>query len=189
VELALSLISTGDRHAVASRGRRALQGRWCWWLKDRIDRNFVWRFSRLPDMSTGDSEVLELAPMRCGGCGSKVGSEMARASGCAVEILVDRLPLYPGAAALARQGIESSLLPQNIRIRHSIDDARNLASHAAYPVMFDPQTAGGMLASVATEGATQCLQALRDLGYGQAQIVARAVERSHPDKSLSLVSS
>jgi selenide,water dikinase len=73
----LSLISTGDRYAVASRGVWTLQGRWCWWLKDRIDRNFVQRFTDLPEMGIAAvSGAQDIAPMHCGGCGSKVGSQV-----------------------------------------------------------------------------------------------------------------
>ena len=401
----LSLISTGDRFAVASRGPWAFRGGWCWWLKDRIDRRFIRRFTELPDMTGTDEGSAEIGPMRCGGCGSKVGSEilqqvlekinrkyataqtdglehlddaalirvppgtelvqsidhfrsfiddpylfgkiatnhamgdlhamgvnadsalvianvvygseikqsqdlyqlmsgvvevlqqnntrlvgghsgeasqmscglsvnafarpgdlmlktgmrpgdqliltkplgsgvlfaadmrgkargswidaaieqllvssrdaaaclrrfqasactdvtgfgfaghlfeMASNSTCAVEIYVDRIPLLPGAANLARLGITSSLQPQNIRIRHSISDNANLAAHASYPLLFDPQTAGGLLASVAGGRAEECLQQLKSLGYIHAEIVGRAIERSGPDAALSLVNS
>ncbi len=41
---ALYLISTGDRHALASWGRWAWSGDWVWHWKDRIDRRFMQRF-------------------------------------------------------------------------------------------------------------------------------------------------
>lgn len=40
----LALLATGDRRAIASRGRWSADGKWLWYLKDRIDRNFVRRF-------------------------------------------------------------------------------------------------------------------------------------------------
>ena len=41
---ALYLISTGERHALATWGRWSWSGRWVWRWKDRIDRGFMRRF-------------------------------------------------------------------------------------------------------------------------------------------------
>ncbi len=70
----LSLISTGDKNAVASRGGWAMQGRWIWHWKDWIDRKFMDKYNRLPEMDVGDGEGAEEESMRCGGCGAKVAS-------------------------------------------------------------------------------------------------------------------
>lgn len=45
----LSLISTGDRYAVGSRGRWTMRGRLMWYLKDWIDRRFIATYTDLPN--------------------------------------------------------------------------------------------------------------------------------------------
>ncbi|MCE2518793.1 MAG: selenide, water dikinase SelD [Alphaproteobacteria bacterium] len=65
----MALISTGDGHAVASRGPVTVSGRWVWRWKDRIDRKWMRRYRELPHMD-------ETVAMRCGGCGAKVPSRV-----------------------------------------------------------------------------------------------------------------
>ena len=86
----LSLISTGDRFAVASRGRFAVQGRMMWRWKDAIDRRFMRTYNELPEMKAGAGAAMQAAGrarpsepsdpshdgMRCGGCGAKIGSDV-----------------------------------------------------------------------------------------------------------------
>ena len=69
----LTLVSLGDKRAIAARGPFAAVGPWAWKWKDRIDRAFMDKFNVLPVMSgAGDGGAGESA-MRCGGCAAKVG--------------------------------------------------------------------------------------------------------------------
>ncbi len=75
----LSLISTGDRRAVVSRGALTLEGAWVWHWKDWIDRRFMDRFNRLPAMNAdppGRRTDGADAAMRCAGCGAKVPGDI-----------------------------------------------------------------------------------------------------------------
>ncbi len=73
----LSLVSTGDKYAVASRGNWALSGKWVWRWKNAIDQKFMHSLNDLGkyELSKGSSNQLqeEHLAMRCGGCGAKVG--------------------------------------------------------------------------------------------------------------------
>ena len=73
----LSLLATGDRQAVASRGRLFASGAWVWRWKSHIDRGFMDRFNNPGTaMSRGAApEPESVQRMRCGGCGAKVGAE------------------------------------------------------------------------------------------------------------------
>ena len=108
----LSLISTGDEYAVASRGPLALQGAWLWRWKNWIDRRFMRRFSELPEMAPAappqvpaglaDGEALAAISamvMRCGGCGAKVGASVLTRA-------LDRLPASDRRAVLI--GLEAA---------------------------------------------------------------------------------
>ena len=89
----LKLVSTGDRHAVASRGPWSAEGRWVWRWKDWIDSRFMDKYQDLPEMEPGaadaeipeplrDSSVEDAADdaMRCGGCGAKVSADVLAAA-------------------------------------------------------------------------------------------------------------
>ena len=59
---ALYLISTGDRHALATWGPWSWSGRWVWRWKDRIDRQFMQRFGT-PNSMTTDSTTKPVDPI------------------------------------------------------------------------------------------------------------------------------
>ncbi|MFE8071433.1 selenide, water dikinase SelD [Marinobacteraceae bacterium S3BR75-40.1] len=101
--------------------------------------------------------------------------EMTRPSGVDAEIDLSALPILPGAEETAAAGVLSSLQPANVRLRRALRNQAEMVDHPRYPLLFDPQTAGGLLAGVPEDQAEACLEALRALGYEKAVKVGRVM--------------
>jgi selenide,water dikinase len=104
--------------------------------------------------------------------------EMVRGSDVDVTIAIDRVPLMDGARETVALGIFSSLQPQNVRLRRAIGELDIVARHPLYPLLFDPQTSGGLLAAVPLAEAERCVAALRAAGYVRADAIGFVGERS-----------
>ena len=112
--------------------------------------------------------------------------EMVRASAVDAALDMERLPILPGALEVVQQGIFSSLQPQNVRLRRAIREVEGAARHPHYALLFDPQTAGGLLASVPAEQAQACIQELRGLGYQDAAIIGTVQAQSDALEPITL---
>ncbi len=99
--------------------------------------------------------------------------EMTRPSGVDIELDLGTLPVLDGAEETAAAGILSSLQPANVRLRRALANQADFVRHPRYPLIFDPQTAGGLLASVPAESATRCVAELRAAGYAHTAIIGR----------------
>ena len=97
--------------------------------------------------------------------------EMCKASGASVRLDLDAVPLLPGAQECVLKGIMSSLQPANLRLKRAISNEAEALAHPAYPLLFDPQTAGGLLASVPADQAEACLVQLREKGYARSAVI------------------
>jgi selenide,water dikinase len=75
----LCLLNTGDGRAVLRYGPFTSKGRWARRLKDRIDRRWVEKFTHFAPMPAEGAEPVETLQMRCGGCGSKISSDVLSA--------------------------------------------------------------------------------------------------------------
>jgi selenide,water dikinase len=104
--------------------------------------------------------------------------EMLRASELDASIDLEALPLLAGVLECARKGIASSMAPQNRAQARSIANPEGLAANARYSLLFDPQTAGGLLAAVPASESAACRNALRASGYNHAEVVGKTRPRS-----------
>ncbi|MCH7496973.1 MAG: selenide, water dikinase SelD [Candidatus Marinimicrobia bacterium] len=110
--------------------------------------------------------------------------EMAQASDVTIVIDLHRLPLLPGAEALARQGNKTRASVSNrgfaepmLRIEGEPDPLR-------LEFAFDAQTSGGLLISVAEDRAEDLVARAKDAGAAATSVIGEVREKS--DVSLVL---
>lgn len=99
--------------------------------------------------------------------------EMAEGAGRLVEVHAAKVPLLPGAAECVAAGCLSSLHEENSsNVKKIVFDAEKVASDlAVWPLLVDPQTSGGLVASIPAETADACVEALKRRGYECAAVV------------------
>ena len=114
--------------------------------------------------------------------------EMLQTQGLGAQLDLAALPLLDGALASMQAGIFSSLHSSNAQQGVAIAAGQATPQAARAPrlqdwelhlrreMLFDPQTAGGLLASVPWAQAQACLQALRAQGYAQSALIGRVCE-------------
>ncbi len=98
-------------------------------------------------------------------------TEMVRASQVGVKLDLNALPILAGARECVQQNILSSLHPQNVRASQWIANLTEVESCSAFQLLFDPQTSGGLLASVPMTQANDCLDVLKTAGYAESVMI------------------
>lgn len=102
--------------------------------------------------------------------------ELAKASGVTIELNAQQIPLIDGAYEMARrkmltQGDKTNREYVGNDFLLDTDITKEMAS-----LLFDPQTAGGMLISIAADKAEALLTRLRET-YADAAIIGRVTEK------------
>ena len=112
--------------------------------------------------------------------------EMMRASGVGAALNIDNIPILDGARETVAAGILSSLQPQNVRLRRAIQNLTKAAQHPDYPLLFDPQTAGGLLAGVNQDKVDDCINELNMLGYPEACVIGEIISLDDFDAPIKI---
>ena len=113
--------------------------------------------------------------------------EMTKPSGVDAELWLQALPLLDGAQECVAAGITSSLAPANVRLRRALRNQAEFVNHPRYALLFDPQTAGGLLASVPADRVQGCVAALRQAGYTHTAVIGRILASGEALEPVTLV--
>lgn len=101
--------------------------------------------------------------------------EMLRPAGLSAELRLQDVPALEGALECFRLGLQSSLHEDNSRAIGDMSNASPFLKDSRLPLLFDPQTSGGLLASLPADRAKDCLAALKSKGYPQASKIGQVV--------------
>ncbi len=99
--------------------------------------------------------------------------EMLEPDRVEVELILSDIPALAGALELLGRGITSSLHQDNRRLARDVYNSEAYANDPTFELLFDPQTAGGLLATLPQDSADACLEALHQAGYHQATRIGR----------------
>ena len=95
--------------------------------------------------------------------------EMLNASRARVRLHVERLPALTGALPLLDRGFHSTLHPANEAFASALGGVDSQGARRS--ILFDPQTSGGLLASLPADRAAACLERLERAGYDHCAVI------------------
>jgi selenide, water dikinase len=103
-------------------------------------------------------------------------AEMVSGSGRGVRVDSAGVPLFPDALEYATMGLIPAGAYRNREYRESMIEFARSVDQALQDILFDPQTSGGLLISVAGSKAEELLEALVGGGVRDAAIVGEVVD-------------
>lgn len=102
--------------------------------------------------------------------------EMMEESALSMIISASQVPIFPGIRELAEKGIMPGGLQRNKEFRLPMLNVDATCPPWLLDVLFDPQTAGGLLISLPPEGAENLLGKMHQAGLTEAAIVGEVVK-------------
>jgi selenide,water dikinase len=108
------------------------------------------------------------------------GLEMAKGSGVQIDLHYDRLPFYPNALQMYQKGETTGSNKANRQMAEGHWEIVNSRSLEEEELLFDPQTSGGLLLSVAGPQADDLLASLAAVGVDAAARVGEVAAGERP---------
>jgi len=104
--------------------------------------------------------------------------EMASQSGVTAEVYLDQVPVFEEVAEYIARGVISGGIERNTEHSSAIVSLEDEVTQEMACVLYDPQTSGGLLMSVASEKTEALVSRLIDRGVSRAAVIGRIVDES-----------
>ena len=88
--------------------------------------------------------------------------KICQASDLAVKLYLDELPILEGALELTSLGVRSTLFEENLNHNSFVNFSKDKVK---WPLLFDPQTSGGLLASIPEKDLHSVVNELKKHGF------------------------
>ena len=98
-------------------------------------------------------------------------TELAQASDVAIHLFLDELPILPGALELLAAGERSTFHEENESELDDLELSSDAEGHPAFPLLFDPQTSGGLLICVPEGVGRHVVEQLRSTQEHEAAVI------------------
>jgi len=143
-----------------------------------------WMGALMESMLISNRKASEIAVAHCANACTDITGfgllghllEMLADNEMAAMLTLEKIPIFEGALTTLSRGIVSSLHTDNQLNAVRISNLIEFQNHEVLPALFDPQTAGGLLISLARSRAEACLEALVAGGHGRATIIGEITE-------------
>lgn len=113
--------------------------------------------------------------------------EMMRGSGCSCRIELERLPVFRAVPSCLVEGMLSGAIERNQDYAMGWVRADDPAAEPLLPVLYDPQTSGGLLVSLPPDRARALCDELRTKGHAETREIGRVIAREPGSESRIIV--
>jgi selenide,water dikinase len=109
------------------------------------------------------------------------GLEMAQGSGVSFQINVENLPVFDEAFQMYEKGVSTGVNSSNRKLVENHIHYQDFLPAFKQEILFDPQTSGGLLASVPQHHSDEILRELHHSGMVEARVIGNVhpFEKNH----------
>jgi selenide,water dikinase len=115
--------------------------------------------------------------------------EMVRGSGVTAEIDMSSLPVFAAAQACLENDILPGAIERNQEYSMAWVKVTDAGGEKNLPILYDPQTSGGLLISLPEAQGNEFVQEMRERGHSAASIIGRVIEKDTSESKVIIVNS